>query len=272
MKSLSVEEVYDGIKQHIAVLCIEYEEEGRIRSDYYSGFFLDVNSHWLFITAGHCIEDLKSIKKSIVRSSFINTFSLKSVDKESPICFEFSDVKFEYIPEQSDYLNNERLEMVDFGYAILPDDLKKRLEINSVAITEAKWGSFPLPTKKGTPVYMLVGVPEELYDYKDDSDPYLFLSPACIEIKKMSDFCSKFVVDGIEKEIPHFQGKIVKGVIDSIQNMSGGPIFAIYHNGETWDWDLVAIQNSILRRQRETIIADYAQIWIRPFKNLLVGK
>ena len=64
-----MDEIVSFFCQHLVPLEITYDIEGPVKTQVYTSFVLSIDSHWVLLTAGHCInriDDILSCGHSIV--------------------------------------------------------------------------------------------------------------------------------------------------------------------------------------------------------------
>ena len=165
----------------------------------------------------------------------LDGWGIKAKHKD-PIPFAYDDAPKFYVHDEEYGL--------DFGLVALPEYYANLLATNDVvAIPRENW----IP---GDSIqfdeYIMLGLPTELID--DFTKPYTPL-PAIIPLTRLN--CAP---EGYDKPFGSFVGKVFDNVmLDSMEGMSGGPIFGIgmAPDGKKRYWT-VAVQSSWLRPSRIT--------------------
>jgi hypothetical protein len=217
--------------QHIVPIYFCFEKEDKKRQFILTSFVFSVSDYWFLITAGHCIKQIKEelIDKGWTLSicSLIDFLGINARFKD-PIPFSFDINKAFYFPEINDDYS------FDYGVYPLSRYFKELLLSNNIqSLNEEVWKKQPVHIDKSA----LLGIPSELLKFDQGIEiGSSFIYADIVEEKP----------DGFKDvSMPQIYAKIqMDNGIDSIEGMSGGPLFGFrkYDNGEMRYW-LLGLQS-----------------------------
>jgi hypothetical protein len=220
--------------RHLVVLSGEYEsyDEGKLlkRGIFaLSGFVLRLHDHRFWCTAGHCLTKLDTA----IRNGSLKLFNVGWFDGFGPEAKHSQKYPYEYEPSCG-FPIDEGEHGLDFGVIPLDSVTVQNFDANGVKdVGRENWEhQHELSFDK----YMICGVPSHLSQEWESPDGTLngAVRPVLIPIERIDPF-------ELDQPPPEdwFVGKICDHVqIDSIEGMSGGPIFgfralsggrAVYH-------------------------------------------
>lgn len=205
------------------------EHRGRQITKFYPGFIISVGGQWLFVTAGHSIQDLDAALAAgaikIVVSRFMDCFSPDAQHRSTasnsfPFDYEGS-TRAGFFFDADDTLG--QLDGRDFGFIKIDEASKRLFEANGICpLDESLW----MPPE-GTILdeHVLVGIPDELNEPTKGATTTTFQPEnVCIVLKSPSrpvDELDTARHRRIVKELPD------QCDLTSVEGMSGGPMFAI---------------------------------------------
>lgn len=214
--------------RHIIPIYFTFKKDSDRACRIVTSFVMSINSQWLLITAGHCIDGIQeNISKGYVieRCRLIDCMGINASYKD-PIPFEYNEsvaTKLSYDPHY------------DYGIIYLSEHYKRLLEANGVEpLTEEAWENQP----DRIDFFKLIGVPSELSEATPD---VARVASTLLDVIALPERPECFE----ETDAPTLWGQIRIGEpMTDINGMSGGPIFAFQRqeNGELRYW-LHAVQS-----------------------------
>jgi hypothetical protein len=197
-------------------------------------FVLSVRDEWFLITAGHCIDKINSAIHSY-------GYSLKGcvlLDSTGEGAKHIDPPSFLYDPSKVLSLNPEF--GLDYGIIKLSRYYKELLQANNIVpLSEAVWRQQPSTSQVN--FYYLLGIPEEATQFETEA---VWIAPTMLPVRLVAERPAGF--EAVDK--PLFYGHITLGeALNSIEGMSGGPIFAfsVTEQRDIRYW-LVGLQSSWL--------------------------
>jgi hypothetical protein len=197
-------------------------------------FVLSVQDEWFLITAGHCIDKVNLALRNY-------GYTLKGcvlLDSTGEGAKHIEPPSFLYEPSKVLSLNDEF--GLDYGIIKLARYYKELLQANNiVALSEDVWRHQPAPPQIS--FHYLLGIPEESTQFEAEA---VWIAPTMLPITVLTERPAAF--EAVDK--PLFYGHITLGEeLNSIEGMSGGPIFAfsITEQKQLRYW-LVGLQSSWL--------------------------
>jgi hypothetical protein len=234
------------MSRHLVVLTGLYEtyENGKPFSRgmfAFSGFVMNIHNRIFWITAGHCLDEKfdKPIKAGMMK---IWDVGLADYFGDNVI----NDIKIPYTYEvgRALYIDDDS-QGLDFAAIPLGPLEVQALHANGVkSVGRENWISQKDLTFQH---YKILGVPRHLTEceFRDDGAVFGGIQPVMIAIDRINP-------NSIPNPLPDswFVGQIPPDItIESIEGMSGGPIYGFRQNSEgQWVYHVVALQS----RWRET--------------------
>jgi len=248
-EGLSLERQNEIVKffcRHLVALSGTYEHlndrgqpSGQHRFFHYSGFVMSFRGHWVFVTAGHALEDFE-MKRPKVHVSEVVLTDIFGTDAVSniPIPLAYDDaVK---------YHEFDMAEGLDFGMILLGEHERRLLKANGIiAVAEENWA------RQGAvafSMYSILGIPENVplpdstinVEEKVAAKQQGMVQPILLSVQEIDQ------PDNVDRPTyPWFVAKISENAkIESVVGMSGGPIlgFAKDSEGRLRYW-VVALQS-----------------------------
>jgi hypothetical protein len=218
----------DHLAQHLGVLNVEYnnldasgKQVGKSAVKTYSGFFIDLDAQWYFVTAGHVFEGtggdglLQAVKNKQVEikgASILDFFGPNAKLEGGPTNIDFASVVQDTIIANDDPLG------IDFAFMPLRDWYVTSIKGNGVIPLEIK-------NYKGTAQkYVVIGFPDE--EKKASPDPN---NPQAGTIRLCFARMDKCRLPRHLKEpaLPYFAAKLPDEGPASAMGFSGSPVFAV---------------------------------------------
>ena len=240
--------------RHLVALCITYQQLNdknkpinEVKFDATSGLIINIRGVYYFLTAGHILKNLEEA----LRSENVLIHGSVLADTFGPGAASSYPIPIDLLNEPKFYIDDEE-EGLDFGIIMLRPYYIELLKKNGiVAIHEENW------VKQGDldfHGYAMLGFPREFVSTiqeksKKNLQTVGVVSPTMIFFKKPST-----PPENIKKtKYQRFIGEIRQDIpIDSIEGMSGGPIFGFNLNSPSRYW-VVAIQSAWLKDRKITI-------------------
>lgn len=223
--------------RHLVALCVTYRHVGEeeVRFSAYSGTLLRVDDTVVWLTAGHCIENLlKALSNSsieVLQTVLADAFGDAFVS-EVPIPIDVKASKKMFVHHDAQGL--------DYGAIILHPHQLGLLEKNGVrVVAEENWAKQQNVSFFG---YMMMGLPEEFTSAMLPDDGKATVSPTMLSFKRLPE-----PPKGHEKPNPRFVGQVDLSLpLESVVGMSGGPIFGFALKGADLLYWVVAVQSAWL--------------------------
>lgn len=204
----------------------------------FSGFVMEINGIWNFITAGHILREfdnhVQQNKIHITRCQLLDDFG-PEITSETP-------VPFDYINSPKLFLDKDEAGL-DFGLIALSPIYRQLLQTNGVIpVVEENWTH---QHRIQFDRYFLVGLPSLfLATEKSKESITRRMSVTIIPATKIE------TPQDHQKLFPRITGKIADDYpLDELDGMSGGPILGFTDDKKNMYW-VVAVQSSWLRSQR----------------------
>lgn len=241
-----LKEFHHWISRHLVSLGLVYhhvDESGKIVGGPFftacSGFIMSFGDAWYLITAGHVLsgkdglDALCASPRVRIDETFLIDFFGKEAKHKDTIPFDYKESV--HFGEDKDGL--------DWGFILLNPNVRKLLEANGViAVKEVNW--MLQHQVKNFFAYLMLGIPSESVkpgpELGRGSAVIGQAANALLAIKKLDD-----IPEGVEAtKNKRFIGEITNlGDIDSIEGMSGGPIFGLAQvSGKIYYW-VIAVQS-----------------------------
>lgn len=230
--------------RHLVLLECQYmvrhtarpEEEAR---KYYTGFLLYVNGYTLWVTAGHCIEEIdndiigRPDRYRNVRFRFVD-FLHHEVSSTEPVPFDLVAMRYKPYLVHRDAGGVER--GWDFGGLLLRPHYVMNLRANNVVpVGETNWINVP----DEFDFHFMLGVADE--NVTQDEGGNWLVAPSMIPVAKLDGKPARYA----EHTDPMFYGTVgYETVVGSIRGMSGGPILGMKRmpDGSLRYW-IIAVQS-----------------------------
>jgi hypothetical protein len=231
--------VYQTVGRHFATLsCVQRTpSDPKEKAFVLSGFLVDVEGVWFYITAGHILKDIRT---SLDSGSTFDVWRLGDHTAGN----KFKGVAIPYLFDIDLWLVIEDAEVgLDYAAVPLQDLYAKSLAAGgSVPIGKEAWGDHV--TKYD--FWALVGIPSETVEYDEETiitarvvlAPIIPVNePATAQIKAQNQFYAR-LADGSES------------FVKDVDGMSGGPIFALKKINGVWKYAVIGVQSAWYRTTR----------------------
>jgi hypothetical protein len=227
-------------------------EEAR---SYYTGFLLYEKGATIWVTAGHCMEEIEQVILADndsyvdVTFRFIDTLHSNAVS-ELPPPFAYQDEKFKAFLVNRD---DQGIELGwDFGVIFLRSHYADLLSGNNIVpISEPNWTNVPEKFDR----YYMLGLPGERV--KPVEKGIYTARPSMFSISRLDERpeCFKTQTDSM------FYAKIdPDSDVESIKGMSGGPILGVqFKDGQARYW-VLAVQSQWLASDRMVCASPLAEL------------
>lgn len=236
------------------------ENEGRGRAHHVSGFIAAVRDQWYLITAGHVIQDIDAALNAGQRIS-----GFRVNDCWGPLAQHPPQV-FDYRGSPRQFLHDEDLG-TDVGYVELDGNTKSRIEANGVVpLSQAAWAM----KTDGFDEYFICGSPSN----KQSTTPLpnglnMIQQLAFFHLEKLNDPPAELIkpCERVFFKRPRVLQTEDGEVIDSIDGMSGSPIFGVDYAEKRYY--VVAIQSGVDRATERILFGCW---FLRLARALLEGQ
>jgi len=232
------------ISKHFVALICEYESfnlDGsplHKGSAVFSGFVIEVNNRWFWVTAGHCLKETldENIATGVLKvtgGGFMDYFNTDSA--------HWHQVPFTYEVDCGFYIDDPEMGL-DFGLIPLDGNKRQLMEANKVEpISRKNWAFDPGTTFD---VYKVLGIPEtEVYTADADGEEQIEMRTVLFGVHRKNP-------DDVPqaKGQDWFVGKIDDAVtVPTVKGMSGGPIFGFRKvqlaGKDRWVYHTIAVQS-----------------------------
>jgi len=213
-----------------------------------TAFVISVRDVWFLVTAGHVLRDVEERLKTgrqIVKSRLIDGFGTD--ETLPPIVFAFEDMpKWHVFSDGLDYAL----------IALRPLDVENLIAGGVEPLSEGSWTDMP----EELDAYYLLGFPKQATDTTVDSRPdggmvNVSTGTPLLPLRPITDPPEEMKLDAerfhAEVMLPAGSGDGADVCLTDISGMSGGPVFAIAHDGKkTLRYWVVAVQSSWLESSR----------------------
>lgn len=229
--------------RHLVALCVVYRAKSADSVQQFTGYagtIIHIADACYFLTAGHSLRKIKEalgnqeviVERAILADAFGNPkFG------EHPIPFDLENAPMFFIDDDEEGL--------DFGVVHVDDHLVRLLALNDVVvIDEPNWIHQHRVSFDG---YSMLGLPEEWTSAFVSSTGYAVVSPTMLAV-------TRDVEAEAEQPTRHdrFIGQVVLPAgLQSLNGMSGGPIFGFNFEGGRARYWVVAIQSSWIPSTRQ---------------------
>ena len=220
--------------KHVVVLTgIRIDRRERKKRQFaYSGFVIKIREEWFWVTAGHCLKQLRRW----IRKTRFHLSSICFADFFGPKAKSLDLIPFDI--KTAELFSLDQMEVgLDFGMVHLDETYRIEFEANGVTpITRMHWIE---PSKFEFETFKMLGFPKHLTT--DGA-----IQPVLLTVEQ---------VDPIEYDQPNswFAGLISVGKdqISDLDGMSGGPIFGFTKQQDgSWGYQAIAIQSCWDARKR----------------------
>jgi hypothetical protein len=217
--------------RQIVTLEMTYTVRHRTRQEearcYYTGFLLYEQGATIWVTAGHCMEEIENAilanpaDYDNVSFRFVDTLHSAAIS-DQPVPFDYRAASFK---SHLFHRNDAGTELgFDFGVIFLPSHYSRLLAANNIApVDAANWTNVP----DSFDAYFMLGLPGERVQQLENG--VYTVRPAMFSISKLDEKPACFV----EQTDPMFYAEIdPNSDVANIKGMSGGPILGMKFNRE----------------------------------------
>ncbi|WP_327208005.1 hypothetical protein [Rhizobium johnstonii] len=237
MSESDVDQFIKFFARHFVAICLVFRLKDDVGADRFfaaSGAFIKIGEIYGILTAGHVINYLKeavSDERLIKADCYL-------ADTFGPV--KLSDIGVPYSLKDAPYLDFD-LKGLDFGVLFLNDNQVRLIEKHAIVpITYDASVNEPSDLDR----FWIMGLPAELTSKRVSDIGHGTVGLGIVALKKLQED------ERFEGNFPRFKGEIIGDLgVESIEGMSGGPIFGICSDRPEKYW-IVAIQSSWLQSQR----------------------
>ncbi len=203
----------------------------------FSGFVIAVDDVWFYVTAGHI---LRFIRSTLAAGGKFDIWRLGDQTARGP--FKEIGIPFDFVVDQ--WLEIED-ESVGLDYTAIPlrDLYRQALERGGVLpIEKHAWGDYVTEYDQ----WVLVGVPAETVTH----DGYRLITAKVVSVALEEAETPEGAGSKAENQ---FYGRLKDGseaVVENVEGMSGGPIFATKRIDNTLKYKVIGIQSGWYRSIR----------------------
>ena len=197
----------------------------------FSGFLVEVNDIWFYVTAGHILRD---IRKAISQGATFDVWRLG--DQTAGNRFNNTAIPFGFDIARWGVIENEELGL-DYAAVPLEELYCRQLQAGgAIPIAKVAWGDHVTEHDQRA----LVGVPSATvsYDRKTLISAKVVVAPLELVdapsgagIKAQNQFFGRLKDDSL-------------GMLRDVDGMSGGPVFALKKVEGTWKYSVVGVQSA----------------------------
>jgi len=211
-----------------------------------SGFVIEYDGEWLWITAGHLLNDLdtklSAINRRMVRSQFVAGWN-PDAGTVQRILFEYSTC-VKYFVDDDD-------EGADLGIIYIPEDLKRALSQAGAAPLR----KLDLPQREYDQ-YVVHGLPrkeqrDDIQESEGGIDCAASVMPVAFRVFPFTSGTAGFPATKRQRFYASVPAEVSLETLDGI---SGGPIYALKQEADRVDCYLAAVQNQE-KKSSKTIAA-----------------
>ncbi len=228
-------------KHFISISCAELDVNNEpVQAFVFSAFVIEIVGEWFLLTAGHVLTEIERARAAGKR---LDVWRLG--DQTGNRRFGSGSVPFDYNAEDWLVIDNRD---TGLDYAALPLRPIYRAALVRAGIEPIREHVWDNPWTDDFERRALIGIPAESVHYDGNTQIRLKITlapmspttpPAFTEEKADNQFYSKLDDDPL-------------GVIQSIEGMSGGPIFSCKREGDVLRYRLLGIQSSWYKSDRIT--------------------
>jgi len=218
--------------RHVVGIYCDFQENEVRRQIVYTAFVFAVDSHWMLITAGHCITEIEQTR---ARGGELRRCML--IDSMGEGAAHFHPLPFAYYAAHP--MNIGRFERIDYGVLIPPDNTCRLLTANNVKpFDEKAWDAEPERVLD----YLLLGFPGQLNQLQGDRVNF---RASMFRVARYAERPEDFPV---EDPAVFFYGRVFENPLGNLKGCSGGPIVALSQpNAEGRStYHLIALQSTAI--------------------------
>jgi hypothetical protein len=228
----------DTAAKHFVCLSYHARAPGRLANDaeiyFASCFVVEIEEHWLLVTAGHVIN---GIREAVAKGATYSDFNLhdklagNNFPFSVPIPFDIEDwVVIEEYPEGADY-----------AAAPISSIIVRNLQAGGIRpIAESIWGAEPFDQYR---YWLLAGIPDESYEMMGTRHTLKLTVMPLIPALRPSSLIDSPSENRVFAEILT-QPQLDSVFVTDIKGMSGGPIFGLKESNGVLRYWLIGIQSS----------------------------
>jgi hypothetical protein len=218
-------------RHFVAMSCVQVLDGGKEKELVFSGFLIDADGVWFYVTAGHILRDIRKVVRAGGKFDAWRLTDLSAGNKFKHIAipFHFDDTKWAVV-------ENEELGL---DYAAMPLDALTCLQLeagDAMPISKIAWGDHVTSHDQ----WGLVGIPSETVDY--DGKTIITGKVVVIPVEEEKTPPK----EAGKKAQNQFYGRLKEdsaAIVKDIDGMSGGPLVAIKKVDGIWKYSVIGIQS-----------------------------
>ena len=239
--------VAHSVGRHFVTLtCVQYPpDDSKSYIHLFSGFVVEVETKWFYITAGHILRD---IQKAIKARSRFDLWRLG--DQTAGNHFGAAAIPYSFETNHWIVLENEESGL-DYAAVELGNLYRSQLEVGGVIpLSNTSWDT----QFSESEYWALFGVPSEsvLYDGETRITARVVMSPL---------IRAEAPPNASPKVTNRFYAKLVDGseqYMNDLDGMSGAPVFSIKKVNDSWVYTVIGVQSSWYRSNKILAICPFA--------------
>lgn len=239
--------LYESAGRHFVTLsCVQHlPKDGGSKALIFSGFLVEIEGLWLYITAGHILE---GVKRALSSGSNFDRWRLD--DSTAGNKFNGFAVPLDFVVDEWLAIRDEDL---GFDYAALPllDLYRHQLAAGGArALGVDAWG-----THLGEhEAWALIGIPSESVNF--DGVTQLTARVVTVPLKPAAT-----PLDADSKAENQFYATFAAspdGSIQDMDGMSGGPVFSLHRrDADSWTYKVIGVQSAWYKNQKVLAICPF---------------
>lgn len=196
----------------------------------FSGFLVDVCAEWFYVTAGHILRD---IRKSLRAGGKFDIWRLG--DQTAGNKFKDTAIPFAFDIDRWLVIEDEEIGL-DYAVVMLEPIYRQLLSAGGVTpIDKTAWGDYAAEHDQ----WVLVGIPSETVMYDGET---LITARVIVAPIKPADSPEMAGQKAKNQFFGHLMNDPAK-IVQDIDGMSGGPIFALKKIQGTWKYMVIGVQS-----------------------------
>ena len=246
VESLS-QRVYRTVGPHIVTLsCVQkHASIPKPKLLIFSGFLVDVDDVWFYVTAGHILHDVRAAQNAGA------TFDIwRLSDYTAGARYEGKAIPYDFQIDNWIQIYDESRGL-DYAAVPISDLYRRQLEAgNAAPIDRQAWGTYI--DKHDS--WVLAGIPSESIEYDDVTmiKARVVIAPLCpatepqgAEEKAENQFFAAFADDP-------------SAFVEDIDGMSGAPIFSLRKDGDVWKYSVIGVQSGWYKQSKILAVCPFS--------------
>lgn len=214
-----------------------------------SGFVIEVEGFWFYVTAGHVLRDIRSAMQA---GSTFDVWRFGDQAARGP--HKEIGIPFHFAPEEWIVIRDESVG-TDYAALFIRDLYKVALASGEVLpLSKAAWGDHATEYDQ----WVLVGVPAETVVHDGESRITARLMSVAVKKVEAPEAAG-------EKAQNQFYARLIDGsesIVQNIEGMSGGPVFATKRVEDALKYTVIGIQSAWYRNSRVIAVCPFSSLGI----------